>query len=246
MPELQPLVLYYHGPATNPWKVALILEELGLPYKMESVAFSDIKKEPFILLNPNGRLPGLEDPNTNVETWEVSSFLQTRSRGPPIRINPALQSGAIIDYLIDVYDTKAELHYTSSPEKYTTRCWEHFQMSGQGPYFGQKAWFEMYHPEKLPSAIERYGNEIKRVIGVIDEHLRRQGSEYLVGDRATYADIMWIPWFQALGGIAPEIDTTQWEAYTAWYNRLVARPRVAAVLAKYKVEIEKHAASMKK
>jgi glutathione S-transferase len=118
-------------------------------------------------------------------------------------------------------------------------------MSGQGPYFGQKAWFERYHPEKVPSAIERYRNEIKRVIGVIDEHLRRQGTEYLVGDRATYADIMWIPWFHALGAIAPEIDTTQWEAYTAWYNKVVARPRLVSALAKYKEELDKQSASIK-
>ncbi len=51
------------------------------------------------------------------------------------------QSGAIIDYLIDTYDKEGKLHYTQSPQKYTQRCWEHFQMSGQGPYFGQLAWF---------------------------------------------------------------------------------------------------------
>jgi glutathione S-transferase len=54
-------------------------------------------------------------------------------------------------------------------------------MSGQGPYFGQGAWFTKFHPEKLPSAQERYLNEIKRVVGVLDKHL--QGREYLVGDK---------------------------------------------------------------
>ena len=51
------------------------------------------------------------------------------------------QSGAIIEYLLDVYDKENKLRYTSFPEKYTQNSWKHFQMSGQGPYFGQKAWF---------------------------------------------------------------------------------------------------------
>lgn len=57
------------------------------------------------------------------------------------------QSGAIIEYLIQKYDKEAKLHYTTEPETYLTQSWLHFQMSGQGPYFGQRAWFVMFHPE---------------------------------------------------------------------------------------------------
>ena len=53
------------------------------------------------------------------------------------------KSGAIIDYLVGEYDKDAKLHYTNSPEKYLQNSWAHFQMSGQGPYYGQKAWFSM-------------------------------------------------------------------------------------------------------
>jgi len=53
-----------------------------------------------------------------------------------------LQSGAIIDYLLDTYDKSNTLSYTSSPEKYEQKVWADFQKSGQGPYFGQRAWFK--------------------------------------------------------------------------------------------------------
>lgn len=56
----------------NPWKVAVILEELGLPYKTEFREFEELKKEPFLSLNPNGRVPAIEDPNTGLVLAEVS------------------------------------------------------------------------------------------------------------------------------------------------------------------------------
>ncbi|KAJ3548982.1 hypothetical protein NM208_g740 [Fusarium decemcellulare] len=209
------------GGSPNPWKVALILEELGVPYKFENVDFTEIKNEPFISINPNGRVPALKDHQKRITLWE---------------------SGAIIDYLIDTYDINASLHYTSLPEKYHTRCWEHFQMSGQGPYFGQKSWFSRFHPEKVPSAIERYSNEIRRVIQVIDSHLKKQGTNYLVGEKITYADLMFVPYARSIKmTIAPEIDTSAWVAYESWLGRIYARPAVARVLADWDTEIKQQA-----
>jgi len=56
-------------------------------------------------------------------------------------------------------------------------------MSGQGPYFGQAAWFEKFHSEKIASARDRYKDQIKRVLQVLDKHLSSTGKEYLVGDK---------------------------------------------------------------
>lgn len=76
MPNLQPFVLYASAPfaaSANPWKVALILEELELPYRFEKIQAADTKKQPFLSLNPNGKVPVLRDPNNNDMTiWEVS------------------------------------------------------------------------------------------------------------------------------------------------------------------------------
>lgn len=140
--------------------------------------------------------------------------------------------------LIDsqTYDKEGKLHYTSSPQKYYQDQWAHFQMSGQGPYYGQKAWFTHFHPEKnITSAIERYGNEIRRVLGVIDLHLSKTGQQYLVpGDKVTYADLMFVPWNAMTGFIVSEDFDKEWkEKYPtcyAWHQKLIARPAVKKCL----------------
>ncbi|PON28816.1 URE2 [Trichoderma gamsii] len=150
---------------------------------------------------------------------------------PFLAMNPNGKSGAIIDYLVDIYDNHQKLHYASGPEKHLTRCWEHFQMSGQGPYFGQMVWYTTFHHETLPSVIERYSDEIKRFLGIIDAHLCRQGTDYLVGDRVTYADIMFLPYCRGLATVIyPELDTSQWKNYSAWISRIAERPSIARAL----------------
>ena len=106
-------------------------------------------------------------------------------------------------------------------------------MSGQGPYWGQLGWFTKFHHEKLPSAIDRYLKEVRRTIGVIDSHLARQGTPYLVGERATYADIMFLPWIRVLRIAVPEFNKSQWEDmtyYRAWVDRMYARPAIVKAL----------------
>lgn len=72
MSDLKPLTLHMIGTGPNPWKVIIILEELGLPWVPETVEKSDLKIEPFISLNPNGKVPVLADSNTGIVLWEVS------------------------------------------------------------------------------------------------------------------------------------------------------------------------------
>ncbi|CAK1361383.1 Glutathione S-transferase 2 [Cercospora beticola] len=209
----KPVKLYGQGAGPNPWKVAIILEELNIPYEHEAVDHSVLKQEPYISLNPNGRVPALEDPNTGVTLFE---------------------SGAIIDYLLENYDKENKLRYTQSPEKYLQISWRDFQMSGQGPYFGQRAWFALFHSEKIPSAIERYTNEIKRVLGVIDAHLTKTGKPYLVGDKVSYADLMFVTWNTVVPRLLGEGFDAEWkEKYPKcyeWHQSLISRPAVKKVL----------------
>ena len=107
----KPIKLYSHAGGPNPWKVAIILEELKIPYETEMMQFPDLKKDPFESINPNGRVPAIEDPNTGLKLWE---------------------SGAIIEYLLETYDKDNSLSYTKGAEKFEQKCWLHFQMSGQG------------------------------------------------------------------------------------------------------------------
>jgi glutathione S-transferase len=106
-------------------------------------------------------------------------------------------------------------------------------MSGQGPYFGQKAWFSNFHSERLPSAETRYANEIRRVVGVIDAHLKKQDTEYLVGNKCTYADLAWVTWDSLLGWLVPDLDTAkEFPTFHAWHEKLIARPAVKKALEK--------------
>lgn len=111
-----PLKLY-GGFGPNPAKVQVVLEELDIKYETESVGFADLKGPEYTKINPNGRLPALVDPNTGIAIWE---------------------SGAIIEYLIEQYDKSQTLSFErGSKEYYEAKQYLHFQMSGQGPYYGQ-------------------------------------------------------------------------------------------------------------
>jgi glutathione S-transferase len=70
---MEPIILHGSGATPNPIKVAIVLEELKLPFTINEVNIQkgEHKQEPFVSLNPNGRLPAIEDPNTGVKLFEV-------------------------------------------------------------------------------------------------------------------------------------------------------------------------------
>ncbi|RKK86483.1 hypothetical protein BFJ68_g17139 [Fusarium oxysporum] len=209
MSDIKPITVYVHGKGPNPKKVTILLEELGVPYK--AIEIVNPKDESFTKINPNGRLPAIEDPNTGLTLWE---------------------SGAILEYLVEKYDTKHKLSFDTEPERWYLKQYLHFQMSGQGPYYGQAFWFHFVHPEDVPSAKERYDEQVTRVIEVLDKIL--ESKEYLVGNKFTYADVAFIPWNTAvpiMGNIWRKSDIeNKYKNYMAWHQRLLARPAVAKIL----------------
>lgn len=100
------------------------------------------------------------------------------------------ESGAILAYLVEKYDPEHKISAVTEADKAKQLQWLFFQASGQGPYFGQYAWFVRYHPEKVPSAIERYKKEAERVFGVLDGVLSKQ--EWLVTGKPTVADLAFL------------------------------------------------------
>lgn len=211
--SLKPLTLWTllgHAGSPNPWKVLMILEELKIPYETKPIELGDLKKEPYESINPNGRVPALEDLNTGITIWE---------------------SGAILEYLVDTYDKQHTISFAAgSKEYFESKQWLHYQTSGQGPYFGQAAWFTIYHPEKVPSAVERYVNEIRRVSGVLNRSL--QNKEYLVGGKLSYVDAAFVPWFEIATLLwSNEIDLEKnFPHVHSWLNRIKARPAIAKTI----------------
>ena len=220
---LKPITLWGKG-GPNPPKVQILLEELGLPHEVVAVPFADIKKLPYTAINPNGRVPSIQDPNTGLTLWE---------------------SGAILEYLIETYDKEHKLSFPAgSNEAYLAKQWLHFQTSGQGPYYGQAVWFIKFHSEQLPSAQERYLNEIKRVMGVLDGWLSEQeklhgnsgDGPWLVGNKLSYADLAFLPWQAAAGRVLGErYSEDGFPTLKAWLDKMRARPAVEKV---FKVLLE--------
>lgn len=206
--SIKPIKLYGSVFGPNPEKVAFILNELSIPF--EGVIIMDVKDPAYTAINPNGRLPAIYDPNTEITLWE---------------------SGAIVDYLIATYDKENIISFpANSVEDFHCKQWFYFQVSGQGPYYGQGRWFTSFFPEKLPGAIERYNLEIKRVTGVLEKAL--EGKEWLVGGKITYVDLAFFTWQK----IAEDMIVPDWDAkkefpnVAAWMKKLSERPSVKNVI----------------
>ncbi|KAJ5584778.1 uncharacterized protein N7459_004578 [Penicillium hispanicum] len=213
---LQPIKLWGQaGP--NPPRVAIILNELSLPYEFQEIAFSDVKKPLYLAINPNGRIPAIHDPNTNLTLWE---------------------SGAIVEYLIERYDTARKISFEpGSNDAQLARQWLFFQASGQGPYYGQAVWFKKFHREPLPSAAERYVTEMKRVSGVVDAFLSKQdvGADgpWLVGGKCSYADLAWVSWQHHITRFIKEedgYDVNDFPYMKDWLGRMMQREPVGKVM----------------
>jgi glutathione S-transferase len=216
--DLKPIKLYGKaGP--NPPKVAMMLAELGLPHEIDAVPFSDVKNPEYLAINPNGRLPAIHDPNADLTLWE---------------------SGAIVEYLVDKYDTAHKLSFPAgSNDAYHAKQWLYFQASGQGPYYGQAVWFTRYHPEKVQSAVDRYVKEINRVTGVLEGHLARQKAEHggkdgfdgpwMVGNKLSYVDFVFVSWQQGAAKVIGESGGYKEDDYPhvkEWLAKLGARESV--------------------
>lgn len=212
--SLKPIKIYgKHGP--NPPKVHMLCEALSLPYELIDVQFPDLKKPDFLALNPNGRMPAIQDPNTDLTLWE---------------------SGAILEYLVEKYDTDHKLSFPAgSNEAQLARQWLFFQVSGQGPYYGQAMWFTKYHPEQIASAQDRYYREIERVTSVLNAHLEKQdkGADgpWLVGGKFSYADLAFVPWQWMIGmGLKEKVDLSPYKEATSWLERLTAKEAIKKVV----------------
>ncbi|MGC5704045.1 glutathione S-transferase N-terminal domain-containing protein [Pseudomonas sp. NFXW11] len=172
----------YSLPTPNGVKVSIMLEEIGLPYEAHRVSFDtqDQMTPEFLSVSPNNKIPAILDPH-----------------GPGDRPLALFESGAILIYLAD---KSGQLLAQESAARYETIQWLMFQMGGIGPIFGQVGFFHKFagkdYEDKRP--LERYVNEAKRLLGVLDKHL--QGREWIMGERYTIADIATFPWIRNLIG----------------------------------------------
>ncbi|PYH94375.1 glutathione S-transferase Ure2-like protein [Aspergillus ellipticus CBS 707.79] len=208
--SLQPIKAYGGSLGPNPFKISIILNELDLPTETIPTDFSALKTPAYEAINPNGRLPAIHDPNTNLTLWE---------------------SGAIIEYLIEKYDKDHRISFPAgSAEAQHARQWLYFQATGQGPYYGQAVWFTRYHPERVQSAVDRYVAEIRRVSGVLEGWLATR--EWLVGEKLSYADLAFVPWQNGARSMLKDegFDEDEFPLVKAWLERMNSRPVVRRLI----------------
>ena len=193
----------YYWPTVNGRKIAIMLEEIGLPYSVIPVDFTrgETQSSTFRRINPNGKIPAIVD--------------RDGPGGQPLAI---FESAAILIYLAD--KTRSLLP-ADGAERYVTLEWLIFQAANVGPMLGQLAHFHDYAPVQDEYALARYSSEARRLYGVLEERL--SATDYLAGAAFSIADISCWTW------VMPDRqgqDWADWPAIKAWHDRVGARPAV--------------------
>ena len=207
------MIEVWSWPTPNGHKVHIALEELGLSYKVipVNIGAGDQFKPEFLKITPNHRIPAIVDPD-----------------GPGGKPFTLFESAAILIYLSERNGDK--LIPKDPVGRYKCLEWMMFQMGGVGPMFGQYNHFAAYAVDKIPYAIERYTDEVKRLHRVLEHRLAE--APYLAGDEYSMADIITFPWIRT-----PDrrgIDLAEYPSVKRWHDALAARPAVqrgVAVLA---------------
>lgn len=241
--------LITHKSAPNGFKIAIILSELNYQYQTIHMDFNknDHRLPQFLQLNPNGRVPALIDHSVSNNNHFLSLW----------------ESGSIIVYLcnkkIKEENKCPELWSSNLIEQSQILSWLFFQTSGHSPMIGQALHFSYFHSTNVPSAIDRYTDEVRRVYGVLEMALseRREAlimeldsenaasysagltplsqSRYfdspvwLVGDRCTVADLCFVPWNYVVDRIGIDLKGEFPEVYK-WTKRMMRRPAVVRAL----------------
>lgn len=196
------ITLYTWG-TPNGRKVSIMLEECGLPYRVNAIDITQGEQfaPEFVAINPNSKIPAMVDPE-GPDGWPMTLF----------------ESGAILLYLAG---KTGRFLPVCERGKYEATQWLMFQMGGVGPMFGQTHHFLRFAPEPLPYAIKRYRTETARLYGVLDKRLGEAdflAGEYSIADMATFPWVARHEW--------QKIDLADYPHVQRWYATIGARPAV--------------------
>ena len=185
-----------------------MLEECALPYRVHKINIGTNAEQftpEYLKINPNGKIPSIVDTD-----------------GPGRKPIAMMESGAILIYLAEKTGK-----FLSQKNKYEVLQWLMFQMGGVGPMFGQAHHFMRAKKDEIPYGSERYGNEAKRLYGVMDRHLEGNvffsGTEYTIADMAIYPWVARHEWHR--------VSLAQFASVKRWYDQVGARPAVVKGMA---------------
>jgi GSH-dependent disulfide-bond oxidoreductase len=194
------MITLYTAATPNGHKASVTLEELGLAYHVRALSLmkGEQKQAEFLAINPNGRIPAIVDHDED----DFAVF----------------ESGAIMIYLAE---KAGSLLPTDVRGRSRVIQWLMFQMGGVGPMMGQANVFYRYMPEKIQPAIDRYQNESKRLLTVLDTRLK--DNEYLAGDYSI-ADIANFCWARTHNWSG--VDIGDLPHLKRWMDAIYLRPAV--------------------
>ncbi len=198
----------YSAATPNGQKIHIMLEEVGLPYRVTWVSISKGEQfEPgFLDISPNNKIPAIVDHD-----------------GPDAEPVSVFESGAILLYLAE----KTGRFLPSAPRaRLEVLQWLFWQMGGFGPMLGQAHHFNAYAPERIRYAMDRYTNEAGRLYHVLDRRLA--GGDYVAGDYSI-ADMAIFPWCRLYKRQGLRIE--DFPNVKRWFDVIAARPAVAEGMA---------------
>ena len=189
----------YFFPSPNGLKIAVMLEECGLPYHVVPVDIGSGEqfRPEYLALNPNNKIPTIVDEDTGISVFE---------------------SGAILIYLAE---KSKQLLPQAADERIEVLSWLFWQAGGLGPMAGQAHHFRAFATEEVPYGIERYTNEVNRLYGVMDQRL--DDAEFLAGDYSI-ADIACWPWVVSHERQGQDLD--DFRNVKRWFETIRERPGV--------------------
>ncbi len=192
--------LYTWG-TPNGRKVSIMLEEVGLPYRVHAVNIGagEQFEAAFLEISPGGKIPAIVDQETGTTM---------------------MQSGAILLYLAE---KTGRLLPDDKGARWQVMEWLMWQMGDLGPMLGQAHYFLKFNPGKVPDAEERYHSIAEKLYGVLDRHL--EGRDFMVGDYSV-ADVATWPWVSRFEW--HQVEIADYPNVTRWYRVIAARPAVQA------------------
>ncbi len=197
------MIDFFYWPTPNGWKVSILLEELGLPYKMHPVNIGkgDQFDPDFLKISPNNRMPAIIDHDVD---------------GDPISL---FESGAILLYLAE---KTGRFIPNSVIGKKEAMEWLFWQTGNQGPMAGQLSHFVNYAVGENKYSHERYANEYERCLGVLDRRLKTR--QFILGEEYSIADIINWPWVLIAKPLGASLEN--FPHLADWRNRIKNRPAV--------------------
>ena len=194
------MIRFHYNLSPNPMKVALMLEECGLPYEPVPVdTRTGAQFDPgYLALNPNGKVPAIVDGEATVfDSNAILLYLAEKTgRFLPARDDDAAR-GALLSWLM-------------------------FVATGVGPFSGQAVHFRHFAPGPQPYSANRYDFEAARHYGILDARL--EGRTFLLGEDYTIVDIAAWGWARMVPFILGDDAWTRFPHLKHWFDAVSARP----------------------